>query len=57
MMPLDDEKTQYAEKWIILACLFRIFQPGVSNEMDTIAAVSRSTKPDGLARVAFSPKS
>lgn len=31
--------------------------PGVPNEMDTLAAVSRSTKPDGLARVAFSPKS
>lgn len=56
-MPLNDEKTQYAEKWIILACIFRTFPPGVSNEMDTLAAVSRSTKPDGLARVAFSPKS
>lgn len=31
--------------------------PGVPSEMDTLATVSRSTKPDGLARVAFSPKS
>ena len=43
-------------KWIILACIFRTFVPGVPNEMDTLAAVSRSAKPDGLARVAFSPK-
>ena len=57
MRPGETPNRKSGWKWIILACIFRPFVLGVSNEMDTLAAVSRSTKPDGLARVAFSPKS